>query len=118
MKTNQVRLNAHQKTVLVILSHSTTPRVAAEELAQTPNLRTAANTLSKLGALTYTDTEASLTDAGRQLSVEENLTDETGTLTTNGQVYLKMFQRLDAKASLTDDTIREGVLVQLLRLDQ
>lgn len=114
MKSSNVRLNSHQKTVLAIVAYAPTAKVAAEDIVKNANLRQAAQTLATLGALAYDDAAATITQVGSELSVDENITDELGELTTNGQMYLKVFQQNTPQVE-AEPVVTESLLADLLR---
>ena len=85
---NSVRLSDNQKRVIAKIIAAPTPKVAAEEISNGVNLKQARDTLVDLGIVMQTlDDHAELTDAGRKLAQDENLTDESGQLTPDGERY-------------------------------
>lgn len=119
MITNNIRPTSHQKTVLAIVASSPSSKVAAEYIMQNPNTKEAADLLVQIGVLTLDNNEAALTDSGQQLAIDENIIDEMGELTSNGTMYLKMFQKNQSDSESGDDApIGECVslIVELLTL--
>ena len=118
MRVDSVKLNSHQKTVLAIIADAPTSKVAAGDISNNPNLNQGALLLQKLGIINYSNTDASITDAGVQVSQEENITDETGMLTTNGTMFLKM-NATNGKPQATEETppvVGESLLHQLVKI--
>lgn len=74
-----------QKQVLAKIAGAATPTVANDAISMGTNTVAARNILIKLGLIAVNGGEASLTDAGTQLATAENITDETGELTPEGQ---------------------------------
>lgn len=74
-----------QKQVIAKIAGAATPTVANDAVSMGTNTVSARDTLIKLGLIAVTGGEVSLTDAGMQLAVAENITDETGGLTPEGQ---------------------------------
>lgn len=79
-----VRLNDNQKRVLAKIAAAPTPTVAGEEISKEPNLISARNLLMKLGAITFVDGRAEITDKGQSLGKDENILDDSGGLTDAG----------------------------------
>lgn len=80
-----ITLSTFQKQVIAMIVAARTPKVAAADIASNHNLQTARNLLAELGIITFTETEAHLTEQGTQLAVEEDIADESGQLTDAGQ---------------------------------
>jgi hypothetical protein len=80
-----VSLTSNQKRVLAKIIASPTPKVAGEEISGDQNLIAARDQLAELGAIEHVGGEASLTDKGEQLAREDNITDEGGQLTPDGE---------------------------------
>lgn len=74
-----------QKVVLASILSAQTPKLAAEQISAKPNLKTARDMLGRLGLITFTDSQASLTDMGMALARDEGISDEGGQLTDVGQ---------------------------------
>jgi len=74
-----------QKQVLAIVAGAATPTVAGDAISSGSNMVNARNTLAQLGFITFIGGEATLTDQGTQLATAENIVDETGALTPEGQ---------------------------------
>jgi hypothetical protein len=79
-----VRLTDSQKRVIAKIAAAPTPNVAATDISKDANLVAARNMLMQLGAITYSEQEAQLTDKGQQLGVAENIIDDSGQLTDVG----------------------------------
>lgn len=80
-----IRPTDNQRRVLARILASATPTVAAEAISGDTNLVAARNMLMKLGAIAYTQQEATLTDRGMQIAVDENIATEDGQLTPAGE---------------------------------
>ena len=115
MQSDNVKLNSHQKTVLAIVASSPTPKVAASDISRSANLNQSAQILARLGVIIYDQASASLTPAGVELSQEENITDSSGQLTTNGTVYLKM-NAVSLQGISDQGSVAESILLQLLHI--
>lgn len=115
MRTDNIKLNSHQKTVLAIVANAATPKVAASDIARNPNLNQSAQLLAKLGIVIYDEATAAMTEAGVQVSQEENITDASGQLTTNGMVYLKMSSKV-LQPIADQGPVAESILLQLLQI--
>lgn len=74
-----------QKQVIAKIAGAATPTVANDAVSMGTNTVAARDALLKLGIIVVTDGEMSLTDSGIQLAVAENITDESGGLTSEGQ---------------------------------
>lgn len=74
-----------QKEVIAKIAGAATPTVAHDAISMGVNTVAARDILAKLGVIEITGGEASLTDTGVQLATAENITDETGGLTPEGQ---------------------------------
>lgn len=80
-----LRPTQNQMIVLAkIVASQDVPARAAAEISTNTNMIAARNLLMKLNAITYTDNSASLTDIGQQLAREQNIVDESGQLTEEG----------------------------------
>jgi hypothetical protein len=80
-----VHPTTNQKRVLAKILAAPTPTVAGEEISKDANLVAARNMLMKLGVITFANNEATLTDRGQQIAVDENIADQSGQLTQVGQ---------------------------------
>lgn len=80
-----VHPTTNQKCVLAKIVAAPTPSVAASNISTDANMVAARNMLMKLGAITFSNGEASLTDRGRQVAEDENIIDQSGQLTQQGQ---------------------------------
>ena len=85
---NSVRLSDNQKRVIAKIIAAPTPKVAAEEISNGINLKQARDALVDLQLVSQSlDDHAELTDKGRQLAQDENLADESGQLSPEGEKY-------------------------------
>ena len=83
-----VRLSTNQKRVIAKIIAAPTPKIAAEEISDGANMIKARDLLMDLGLISValSDT-AELTDKGRSVAQAENLADESGNLTPDGEQY-------------------------------
>ncbi len=77
----------HQKIVLSKTKAAATPQVAASEISKDRHLVTARNMLVRLGLLALGDNKAIVTQQGEEVMKAQNLIDETGSLTPEGQKH-------------------------------
>lgn len=75
----------NQKRVLALIANAATPSVAAQSISTDANLVAARNMLMKLGAITFSNGEAEMTDRGTKVATDENIIDQSGQLTPAGQ---------------------------------
>lgn len=80
-----VHPTTNQKRVLAKIVAAPTATVAAEEISKDANIVSARNMLMKLGMINFANNEASLTQQGTQVATEENIIDQGGQLTPQGQ---------------------------------
>lgn len=76
-----------QKQVLCMIASAPTPESAAVNISKGPKLVTARDMLAKIGLIKINSNEAALTEQGKQIMINQNLMDETGSLTPEGQKY-------------------------------
>lgn len=81
---NTVRPSETQKQIIALIIAAPTPRVAGDDISQTPNLVAARDILAKLGMINFDMGNAELTEAGSALAVDQNIADESGMLTDYG----------------------------------
>ncbi len=77
----------NQKRVLTVIKASATPQVAASEISKGQNLLAARDMLVRLGLVKLENNGAFLTPEGEELLQNQNLTDESGSLTPDGEKY-------------------------------
>jgi hypothetical protein len=82
-----ISLSHTQKYVLAKLISSPTPLTAYESVSNGRNIVAARDQLTGLGLMRYDEGEAVITDAGMEAMREENLVDEMGNLTDEGEQY-------------------------------
>lgn len=83
-----VRLSDNQKRVIAKILAAPTPKLAAEEISDGANMIKARDILMDLGLITFTlNDQAELTDKGQQVAQAENLADESGQLTPDGEKF-------------------------------
>lgn len=88
-----IRLTQTQRQVIAkIVASQDVPARAASEISTSQNLITARNMLMKLGVITYSTDSAALTPKGENLAREQNVIDETGNLTDEGNSVLGLEQ--------------------------
>lgn len=76
---------ANQKAVLAKIKAAATPKTAAADISKTSNLAAARDMLERLGMIELNDDGATLTDDGEQVLLDQNLADESGQLTPEGE---------------------------------
>lgn len=69
-----------QKQVIRNILSAPTPMIAASNISNSMQLRTARDMLAKLGFIEFTDSSAELTDLGSQLAADENIIDGEGNI--------------------------------------
>lgn len=72
------------KVLAVIAANKDKPEVAAKQLIGSENLVGARNLLMNMNIITYSDSEATLTDLGNTLAVDSGIIDDSGNLTDLG----------------------------------
>lgn len=77
----------HQKAVLSKTVAAATPQVAASEISKDQHLLTSRDMLVKLGLLTVQDNQAEVTPQGIEIMRNQNLLDDAGNLTPEGEKY-------------------------------
>ena len=82
-----LRLTTNMQKVMAKILAAPTPAAAAAEISKGQNLVAARDILMKIGLITYKEQpdEATVTDQGQQVLRDENITDESGQLTDQGQ---------------------------------
>lgn len=83
-----VLLNITQKGILAACAVSQTPQLAYEATNGSEPLVVQRNQLHKLGLVQLSNQTVTLTPAGRNALVSNNLTDETGQLTADGKLFM------------------------------
>ena len=80
-----IRPTQNQKSVLAKIKAAATPKTAAADISKTSNLTAARDMLEKMGLITISQEEgAVVTDEGEQVMIDQNLVDESGELTDEG----------------------------------
>ena len=92
-----IHLSDTQKAVLSKIIGSATPETALEEISDGRNMVAARDILQKLGLIEVTDRDASITDEGNEVMKDENLVDDMGELTQDGQQYSQVKKPEDMK---------------------
>jgi len=83
---NSLALTLNQKTVMAKITAAPTEKVAAEDISHGTNLVSARDMLVRMGMIEFKEAQsASLTDKGRKLAQDENIVDDSGSLTADGQ---------------------------------
>ena len=86
MRINQaIHPTYNQKRVLAKIIAAPTPTVAAQSIIGDQNLVAARSALMKLGLVTLSNGESSVTDRGIQVATDENIVDAGGELSQVGQ---------------------------------
>ncbi|WAX21731.1 hypothetical protein [Stenotrophomonas phage RAS14] len=91
----QARLTDTQKLVLVNVYAAATPEMAYDTVAGAPNTVAARNQLRSAGLIVVDDqnSRAGVTDQGQEALVNNNLIDESGQLTEEGNNLLQNTQQ-------------------------
>lgn len=82
-----IHLSDTQKVVLTKIIASATPTTAHEAISDGRNLVEARNLLAKLGLIQFDQGTAAVTPEGEEVMRDENLIDEMGQLTPDGEQY-------------------------------
>jgi len=82
-----ISLSHTQKYVLAKLIASPTPLTAYESVSNGRNVVAARDQLTGLGLMQYQENEAVISDSGMEAMREENLVDDMGNLTDEGEQY-------------------------------
>lgn len=82
-----VHLSDSQKLVMAKIKASANSNVAGEQARNSKNMASAQQTLAKLGLIAVDSTGASLTEKGIKTMADENMTDDSGALTPEGQKF-------------------------------
>ena len=80
-------LTENQKRVLCKVFISPTPTLALEEISDDTHLISARDMMVEKGFLDINETEASLTDDGKELMLDHNLINNNDELTEDGKFY-------------------------------
>ncbi len=91
----QMRLTDTQKLVLLNVYASPTPETAYDTVTGSPNLVAARNQLRNAGLIVVDDqnSRAGVTDQGQEALINNNLIDETGEVTEEGDAMLNSTQQ-------------------------
>jgi hypothetical protein len=87
MHHDTIQLSGAQKYVLAKLIAVETPLNAYEEVSRGQNVVAARDMLTKLGLMTFSENDAQITENGKEAMRKENLLDEMGELTEEGQIW-------------------------------
>lgn len=85
-----VQLTSLQKGVLATIATAATPEIAFETCNGVQSLVVARNILRTLGLVKINQGQLALTDQGQNALVTNNILDETGQLTEDGEKYITM----------------------------
>ncbi|MEM4258037.1 MAG: hypothetical protein QXL17_02655 [Candidatus Thermoplasmatota archaeon] len=81
-----IRLTDTQKQVMAKIVAAPTAKIAAEDISEGRNLVAARDMLVNMGLISFQeDKSAELTDEGKVVAKEENIIDDTGSLTPDGE---------------------------------
>lgn len=103
-----VILTNTQKAVLGIAFNSPTPEVAFEQANGTPALITARNILERLGLVNATNNTLVLTPSGQQAVVNNNIADESGAITPEGEALINAVSQ--SKAVSEDFSLLQSLI--------
>lgn len=84
---NTIRLTNNQKRVIARIAAAPTAKVASEKISSDQNIITARNELMKLGLITFNPSQATITNKGQLIAQQENILDDTGQLTPEGEKF-------------------------------
>jgi len=84
-------LNNNQKGLLISIFSSATPRQAYETSTGTPNATSAKNDLLRFGLIAQNDDGLVITQKGNEALLSNNLVDDMGVITDEGQKQLDDF---------------------------
>ena len=87
MHHDTIQLSSAQKYVLAKLVAVETPLNAYEEVSRGQNVVAARDMLTKLGLMTFSENHAEITEQGQEAMRKENLLDEMGNLTEEGELW-------------------------------
>ena len=87
MHHDTIQLSGAQKYVLSKLIAVETPLNAYEAVSRGKNVVAARDMLTKLGLMTFSENDAQITEQGKEAMRKENLLDEMGELTEEGQIW-------------------------------
>ncbi len=90
---NTIRPTQHQQYVLAVAASAATPQIAYSEIAGDTNTVAAMKMLGNLGCVEYTQSECQLTDAGRNVAIQDGIIDDAGELTQKGEGLLQKAPR-------------------------
>lgn len=82
-----VHLSNSQKLVMAKIKASANSNVAGEQARNSTNMAAAQQTLAKLGLIVVDSSGAALTDKGIKTMSDENLVDDSGAFTPEGQKF-------------------------------
>ena len=92
LEASLTNLSNHQKGLLASIYSSATPTQAYETSVGAGNSVEAKNILLKLGLVSEFGNELELTDAGKQALYDNNIIDDTGELTDEGNEQLENYE--------------------------
>ena len=84
---SNLRLTVHQKAVLTRALNAPTPRIATDNTTRNSSMVGARDQLAKLGLITFDGANTSITPEGEALMKDENLIDDGGQLTQDGNEF-------------------------------
>lgn len=85
-----VQLTSIQKGVLATIATAATPEIAYETCNGVQSLVIARNILRTLGLVRISQGQLALTDQGQEALITNNILDDTGQLTEDGESYIAM----------------------------
>ncbi|MGZ8924304.1 MAG: hypothetical protein ACXW2E_00340 [Nitrososphaeraceae archaeon] len=108
-----LRPTKNQLTVMaMIIAFQDHPVKASSMISSNVNLVAARNMLMKLRAIIFTDNKAELTDVGLRIAKEQNIIDDSGQLTDDGNQLLP-----DNQTSVSSSDLPNGELTDTTGLD-
>ncbi len=95
-----------QKAVLTKIKSAPTPEVAATEISKGNHLLTARDMLVKLNLITVDNNKAEITSQGEDVMKNQNLVDDMGELTDEGQKHAYGDKKKPAPGPVPEGLIR------------
>lgn len=115
-ETNVPRLTLTQKSVLVGIYAAATPELAFEAMTGSQNVFEAGKQLRSLGLISIDvdDARAGVTDAGQEALANNNLVDDMGELTEEGQNLLSQHNQIKSEFENATESVAFPILKNLI----
>lgn len=105
-----VQLNATQKAILATIASSPTPEMAFENCNGVQSFVIARNALRTLGLVRISAASMSLTDAGQDALITNNIVDDMGELTEDGKKLVDALQQEKTQQTTESYSLLSGFL--------